>query len=224
MATENSQGTCFLCGSTFDKKVMTKHLKSCVKEKASKEQPTRKKRSRKQELFHLLVEGRYLPEYWLHIEVPVYNTLEDLDSFLRDIWLECCGHLSAFTIDKTKYSEHPWEEYGEKGIDAKLCDVLRPRLRFYHEYDFGTTTHLALKVVTKREGKDEDIRLLARNNPPAIKCLSCGKPATQVCPQCNWENAGWLCDKCAPNHECGDEMLLPVVNSPRVGQCGYTGD
>jgi hypothetical protein len=24
-------------------------------------------------------------------------------------------------------------------------------------------------------------------------------------------------------HECGEEALLPVVNSPRMGMCGYTG-
>lgn len=24
-------------------------------------------------------------------------------------------------------------------------------------------------------------------------------------------------------HECGEDMLLPVVNSPRVGMCDYTG-
>jgi len=35
---------------------------------------------------------------------------------------------------------------------------------------------------------------------------------------------GWLCDECAPKHKCGEDMLLPVVNSPRVGKCGYTGD
>ena len=27
----------------------------------------------------------------------------------------------------------------------------------------------------------------------------------------------------AVGHECGQEMLLPVVNSPRVGVCGYVG-
>jgi len=25
------------------------------------------------------------------------------------------------------------------------------------------------------------------------------------------------------DHERGEKMLLPVVNSPRVGMCGYTG-
>ena len=25
------------------------------------------------------------------------------------------------------------------------------------------------------------------------------------------------------NHDCGEEAILPVVNSPRMGVCGYTG-
>ncbi len=36
-------------------------------------------------------------------------------------------------------------------------------------------------------------------------------------------DAGWLCDSCAEDHKCGEDMLLPVVNSPRTGVCGYTG-
>jgi hypothetical protein len=38
-----------------------------------------------------------------------------------------------------------------------------------------------------------------------------------------YPDEGWLCDECAVGHECGEEMLLPVVNSPRVGVCGYVG-
>jgi hypothetical protein len=34
----------------------------------------------------------------------------------------------------------------------------------------------------------------------------------------------FYCDKCLTKHECGDEMSLPVVNSPRMGVCGYCGE
>lgn len=89
----------------------------------------------------------------------------------------------------------------------------------------GTTTHLTLKVLSEREEstKGRSIQILDRNEPPMIICEICGKPATQVCSQCKSVNKGWLCDKCAERHECGDDMLLPVVNSLRVGICGYTG-
>jgi hypothetical protein len=113
-------------------------------------------------------------------------------------------------------------------MDVPLADVLNVGTKFTHEYDFGSTTELRLRVVGEREGvplDDEDpVTLLARNDPPDIRCVVCGEPATQVCTSCNWQDQGWLCDKCAPKHECGEEMLLPVVNSPRVGVCGYTGE
>lgn len=41
--------------------------------------------------------------YWLYLEMPARATLTDLDGFLRDIWLECCGHLSAFDIGTVRY-------------------------------------------------------------------------------------------------------------------------
>ena len=32
------------------------------------------------------------------------STLEELDDFLREFWLEFCGHLSDFDIDGTTYT------------------------------------------------------------------------------------------------------------------------
>jgi hypothetical protein len=114
----------------------------------------------------------------------------------------------------------------EKGMNVALDKVLRPEMKFSHEYDFGSSTLLTLKVVAERVGeiRDDPIAILARNDPPEFACGECGKPATQVCTSCEYEaGGGWLCESCAADHECGEEMLLPVVNSPRVGVCGYTG-
>jgi hypothetical protein len=62
---------------------------------------------------------------------------------------------------------------------------------------------------------------LARNVAPVILCDKCGKPATQVATEYYSDNYAF-CDKCA--RSSGDsEMMLPVVNSPRMGVCGYTG-
>ena len=110
-------------------------------------------------------------------------------------------------------------------MDMELYKVLAPGLKFFHEYDFGTTTELVLKVIAEHErapGRNL-IRLLARNEPPQLLCIACGKIATRVCTQCIYEGKGWLCDECAPEHECDEAMLLPIVNSPRVGMCAYGG-
>jgi len=223
MAKQTSNGKCELCGGTFSKAAMTKHLESCKQKKEISETSTGKQSQQKTKCFHLVVEGRYLPEYWMVLEVPVNADFEVLDNFLRRTWLECCGHMSAFTIGDKRYSCAPMEDINEEGFDIKLCDVLRTGIKFYHEYDFGTTTHLTLKVISEGESKSKSVQLLARNDPPSITCSSCGQTATQVCTQCAYSNEGWLCDKCAVKHKCGEDMLLPVVNSPRVGMCGYTG-
>ncbi|MFL5692885.1 MAG: hypothetical protein ACJ795_13865 [Ktedonobacteraceae bacterium] len=328
-----SQGICNFCKGEFDKRKMTQHLKSCKQRKANNANadaaPEEKTR-----WYHLLVEGRYLPMYWMHLEMPTDATLADLDDFLRDIWLECCGHLSEFRIGKASYSSSNdqmyWpegagtsedgedEEEGEEdtetelnadeivelspleaaevllelvsaefqenladvpasAIEAKLADILVNKLgvslspeleshlgrlaiflqlgsimerdapqeydmdftlgevlkvgqKFNHEYDFGSTTELSLKVLAEREGayiKDEDGDLvgvipMARNEPPVIPCRVCGKPATKVIGgyYSAWDGA--LCDTC-PVGDDEAEMMLPVVNSPRVGVCGYDG-
>jgi len=203
-----TQGECYICGKKFGKAGMTKHLKTHLKNDGD----TR--------LFHIVVEGLHRPEYWLHVEIPADAKLKDLDQFLRDIWLECCGHLSAFEIDGVEYHSMP---EGEKGMHYKLGRVLSVGTEFYHIYDFGDSTELRLKVVGERMGTlKEKVKILARNDPPDIRC-KCGKEAKWVCPVCLYEGDAWLCDECAKEHECGEEILLPVVNSPRCGVCGYEG-
>jgi len=244
-----SKGQCNLCGGTFSKSAMTRHLKSCKQKEKNSETSSPGRSPRKTKFFHLVVEARYSSDYWMHLEVPADATLDVLDSFLRRIWLECCGHMSAFTIvgrtysvapmagleccghmsaftiEGKTYSVAPMAEFDDESMGAGLDEILSPGMKFRYEYDFGSTTHLAMKVVSQeqKQFKGELITVLARNEPPSIPCMSCGKMAAQVCTECLWSGEGWLCDECAAEHKCGEDMLLPVVNSPRVGVCGYTG-
>ncbi len=213
-------GQCTLCKKVINKSQMTRHLKKCVENRDDGTGSSVK-------LFHVVIEDNHMPEYWLHVEIPGAMTLAHLDSFLRDTWLECCGHLSGFTIDEERYSVHPMEDlmFGvrEKTMDQKIYSVLSVGTKFKHEYDYGSTTELKLRVVDIRERqvKSPGIMLLARNQPPAWKCTQCGKPATQI------QASGWgidvdslFCDRCIDDEE---EMSLPLVNSPRTGVCGYCG-
>jgi hypothetical protein len=164
----------------------------------------------------------------LHLAVPVEEPLDSVDYFLRNIWVECCEHLSAFTIEGVLYASPCGDELEEPGMDVQLGRVLRPGMVLKYEYDFGTTTELRLKVVGfwERATEGDAIELLARNDAPQVACHECGKQlATQICSDCQWRGAGagWLCDDCADRHECGSERMLPVVNSPRAGVCGYSG-
>lgn len=218
----SSTGKCELCGATVARQSMKNHLQSCIEQQEAEKTSMAKKPAEDVRLFHILIEG-YSP-YWLHIEAEADTTLKKLDAFLRDTWLECCGHLSAFRIGGQSYVYNTSFLSG-KSMNAKLSAVLAPGVVMSHEYDFGTITELGLKVLGERTGhaRSNPVRLLARNDPPANVCQECGQSATQVCTECLWEDEGWFCEECAAKHEHDDDMFLPVVNSPRVGMCGYRG-
>lgn len=223
-----TKGKCGFCSKVFSGSAMARHLQSCKSRASSfqKEIPTKDPNN----VFLIKVSGRGWFDYWLFIEVDGSATLENLDSFLRDIWLECCGHLSCFRIDGIRYDIKPFDddtflEMKNRDMKIRLNDILEPKLTFEYEYDFGSTTYLTLKVISSRQGKTnkDKIQLISRNDPPKLNCISCGKTATEICPICGWERKAWFCKNCVKRHKCGEDMALPIVNSPRTGVCGYTG-
>ena len=216
---KKSTGTCSLCNSSFNKTKMKTHLKSCKEKHAAlKQVPTKK-------AFLILAEGSFLHEYWMYFEIPANVYLKCIDEFLRNTWVECCGHLSAFTIKNKIYQSMPDKYFDDLSMNYSLNKLLDPGTTFEYRYDFGSTTQLDLKIISEYQIEDagNSIKILARNDPPLILCENCSNPATYICAYCEYLEEGWLCDDCAGNHECGGEMLLPVVNSPRVGVCGYVG-
>lgn len=234
-----SRGSCGICGGTFAKASMTRHLTTCMTRQATAAAAGKPAPSLVPH-YHVVVQGRHAPGYWLHLAVRSTATLSTLDRFLRDVWLECCGHLSDFTIGQKHYASDPAPPFAglagfgfaafapaqeERSMRVALNRVLQPGGKAAYEYDFGTTTELTLAVAGEHDlpRSREAVRVLARNDAPAIACSNCGAAAMHVCTECVWEGEGWLCAKCAADHECGEEMLLPVVNSPRVGMCAYTG-
>lgn len=48
----------------------------------------------------MMIEGED-PNYWMIIKTLPNNTLTRLDTFLRNIWVECCGHMSEFSYGTT---------------------------------------------------------------------------------------------------------------------------
>jgi hypothetical protein len=240
MATEPNPGECRLCGQTFDKRQMSRHLGSCWTKRIPKAPP-----KSSGQWFHLLVEGQYSPRYWLHLQASGKSTFGDLDGVLRRIWLECCSHLSEFRFPKPKVPRSQrnaldifsaraaalammmddQESAGDELMDSTLGSRLRPGVTFSHEYDFGSTTTLNLRVGSEfsQPAITGKIKVLARNAPPVVLCSVCKKPATQICTECCYSGDADLCDACAGEHKCGEDMLLPLVNSPRTGVCGYCG-
>jgi hypothetical protein len=148
-------------------------------------------------------------------------TLADLDHYLRAIWLECCGHLSRFSVGGWSGAEIPTK--------TKAAQVFEPGVELAHIYDFGTSSETLVKVIATRNGTPltvHPIALMARNDPSEVHCVECGQPASWLCLECLYEldEPGILCDQHAESHPHEDYgEPVPLVNSPRVGMCGYTG-
>jgi len=205
-----SEGKCFFCDKTFNKTGINRHLTTHLKEIAKSGKPGLS--------FLVKVETSKRwgnSPYFLSLWIDGETTLKSLDKFLRDIWLECCGHMSKFN---------------GAGMAKKAHDVFEKGVQIDYEYDFGSTTELTITVIDEYPIKaDKKIVLLSRNEPLQIMCAICKKvPATQICTVCMYDGEAEFCDKCAPKHaktceDFDDYASMPIVNSPRMGVCGYNG-
>lgn len=207
MAQTTSKAHCYFCGKVLTKTGAKRHLLTHAYDG-----------ERAQKCCLIKVESPYQKEYWIYIDIPLTSTLERLDDFLRDIWLECCGHMSAFYFSG----------YEEIGMTFKIANTpIGTVLRY--EYDFGSTTELIVTFVgyTTRKRQQKAVRLLARNDAQEYECGVCGAPAKFFCEYALYEDRSpFFCHACAEKQfkENEDYYMLPVVNSPRMGVCAYDGE
>ena len=201
-AAKQQKGPCYLCGFETSKAYMGRHLLAQHCEADDR-----------QECCLIKIEDEN-GEYWLFVDIPLSSTLSVLDKFLREVWLECCGHASAF---------RPQRSYNEEyRMNCRIGSFPLGTVIEY-EYDFGSTTTLTVTFVGNiyREKQKIAVRILARNHPYQFKCERCGKQAAWI-DAAEWPGVMY-CGACAK--KVGDDgYLLPVVNSPRMGVCGYCGE
>lgn len=230
MSRTQTRGNCVFCGREFAKGGLSRHLPTCLKRQEAQTAADGSKRQ-SQPLYHLQVQDAWGAGYFLHLEMRGNATLKDLDDYLRAIWLECCGHLSAFEIGEARYTQIFDDNMStgeERPMDVRVRGIFTPGLESPYEYDFGTSSELTIKVVAQREGKpltEHPIFLMARNKFEPPPCTVCGEPATYLCTECMYDredNRCELCDEHAEEHE-HEEMVMALVNSPRTGMCGYNG-
>jgi hypothetical protein len=218
---KQSKGTCTFCGREMSRGGLSKHLQGCGQRQEAMATAGGAKAGTEQSLYHLLVHDAYDSDFWLHLEMNGQATLNHLDQYLRAIWLECCGHMSQFSIGGWRGREI--------GKSRKIDSVFATGGEVTHIYDFGTSSETLIKPVGTRLGKPltgHPIYLMGRNKPPVEECAECGAVAEFYCADCLVDLGEWifLCRNCRSTHdhdEYGGPLLL--VNSPRVGMCGYTG-
>ncbi|MFI3189446.1 hypothetical protein BCS42_12565 [Crenothrix sp. D3] len=220
MAKKESRGACIFCGEAFAKRSMTKHLTGCKKHQEVIE-TANAGNAKEETLYHLVIQDLYLKDFWLHLEINGNAKLKKLDEYLRGIWLECCGHLSQFSIGG-------WSG-NEIAMSKSVQSIFERSSELVHIYDFGTSSETLIKVVGKRTGKPltkHPIMLMARNEMPVSTCMECEQTARWLCEECISEHdeSGFLCDEHAKNHPHDDYgEPIELVNSPRMGMCGYEG-
>ena len=220
-ATFSGKGECRICGGKYTARGMMAHLKKHAM-----------RYGKDTNHFIIRIDSGPKEPFWMYVQVSTEATFGVLDKFLRAVWLECCGHLSEFTVDGRS-----------AGIRKRLSALLSEGASFSYQYDMGDTTDLRLTIIGRTarimpmrgwfsedayyppdpvmgEGK---VYIMALHDKVRYNCEKCGNEASHVCSQCIYEGTGALCKVCAPDHECGDDMLLPTAQSPRVGTCGFDG-
>jgi hypothetical protein len=155
--------------------------------------------------YRIYVRARFSPDYWMMLDVRAEDTLTKLDKFLRDTWLECCGHLSGFRIHGEHYESSPpdprnpldaWETPAES-MRVRIENVLEPGDTAEYTYDYGSSTELTLRVVSERIGERRTKawwcwRATRRPNGPARLAGKSGRSRSAL----NVPMTDWGC--CAP--------------------------
>jgi hypothetical protein len=149
MSKSKSNGKCVYCQKLCSKGTITRHLEThLLKEE---ELP-------KIEIgiaVHLAVTNG---DFFLHLLVPENASLKTIDTFLRKIWLECCGHLSEFTT----------ADSNEVAMTIKVRTIFQQTYKLKYEYDFGSTTQLDIELKGVYSIPLKRIVLLSRNEPLPI--------------------------------------------------------
>jgi len=208
MAKLKSEGKCLYCDKTTSKGGINRHVETHLKKMAVTS-------AEGKQYFHIRVDAGLM---FLQLLISGNSTFKKLDGFLRQIWLECCGHMSQFGN---------WGN--EIAMNRKVNTYFEAGFKIKYIYDFGSSTELNIKVTSEYFLKEKtSIILLSRNEPLEIYCQSCKKQiATQICSVHLGHDEAFFCDDCTEVHEqeCEDAeyALMPVVNSPRMAVCGYTG-
>ncbi|HOI59459.1 MAG TPA: primase-helicase zinc-binding domain-containing protein [Methanoculleus sp.] len=216
MAPRNVPGTCMLCREPVSRRGALRHVEGCLR---SSGWPAGEKPS-----LIITIQGRHDRSYWLVVLARPDATLEDLDSLIRDVWVECCGHMSAFSIGKESYLSG--EDEPGTSMAIPLSGLVPPGSTFSYEYDFGSTTELDLKVIGAIPilPPEKPICLIARNNPPPFPCDACGNQAEFSLFDDEDGTLRFFCRECLVSAEPDPECTEIIENSPRTGICGYVED
>ena len=164
------------------------------------------------------VTDKFHKKFWLLIIASPDATLRDLDLFIRDVWVECCGHLSDFSIGRV----HFCSDGADEDMDVYIMDVLQPGDDSLYKYDFGSTTTLRVTVLRAVPiiPPDTEIVLLGQNSKAHHVCHDCKEEADYAYRENQTAKTEYFCSCCLESRGIDDEYCSYLANSPRAGVCG----
>ncbi|MFP4599481.1 MAG: hypothetical protein ACLFVJ_14575 [Persicimonas sp.] len=129
-------GTCCICGNSYTYNGMTRHVKKCaVEHLASDNAP---------EWLHIRLRSFDItlrPARWLHVLANSAASLQQLDTYLREVWFGGGEKPSEFDIARTIFANEPAElknpKYPVEPMTPALGEVLRrgTELRYAYELE-----------------------------------------------------------------------------------------
>jgi hypothetical protein len=193
---------CEYCHKKFGCRIILDHYGDCLKNVY---------KDKSGYLFRLFSHGVRGDVYFIYACVGLNCKFSDLDKFLKEVWCECCGHMSEFNLFENGVGPIGKIKKTEKISKYKTGD------RFEYQYDMGDTTTIYLEILDVLSGEDKtkEIEILKKNEQPKIICENCDNESKYY----DQENDEFVCEECA--EEIEEERKLNVVNSPRTGVCGY---
>ena len=138
------QGKCYYCGKELTERTIKRHMKNCSEMKKVIEEKMENAKGIREQFLISIKDKKAPSKYCIYMSIDAGLHLEHLDKFIRDIWVECCDHLSAFYIDKKEYGSN---SDGQYKMNFHLKDILSVNQKFEYKYDFDSTTCLVLEVV-----------------------------------------------------------------------------
>lgn len=219
-----SQGKCYICGNHYSDKGICRHIGTCIADRYGSNPASQKVDG----TYLLKVQDKYCKEFYLFLLADMCVRLDELDQYLKDIWLECCGHLSSYKIDGVEYDCDPDSSWDQaEDMDIALGDVLEAGMSFSYTYDFGSSTILTLRVLAIYEPfhDEKGIHLAGRNLRPSFPCSFCKNEAIAMYENLYDGENGVVCKDCMEKMQEKDEDISfsDMLNSPRAGVCGYGG-
>ncbi|GEM_PF-5590745 len=207
-------GTCHICGDSYDGRGISSHIKRCLADQANKGAVHHGL------LVSMRADGR-AARYWTYVLLRPEATLHEFDEFLRDHWMEADGgeernRPSVFEIERTHYMSDPAlaeaaaaeaadeasdedkedEEDDENEQDPIEFDdmevdvgaVLRPRMEATYRYDPHQPTPVELKI---HDPFPLPTSLVEDREDPMVVTLAENSMEGIECTRCG-EAAGWF--------------------------------